>query len=125
MFLLDTNILLEIILSQSKNVACKKFIRSNIGRVYVSDFSLYSVGIYLLRRNKEKQFPKVLRIISNISNRTNLKNSELTGLSSVKTNFNLDFDDAYLYQVAKERNLTLVNLDNDFRKVKDIKVIFL
>jgi len=125
MFLLDTNILLEIILSQAKSAVCKKFIRSNIGQIYVSDFSLYSVGIYLFRRNKEKQFPKVLRIISGISSRTSLKDSELTGLSSVKINFHLDFDDAYQYQVAKEKKLTLVTLDNDFKKVKDIKVIFL
>jgi len=79
----------------------------------------------LFRRNKEKKFPKVLRIISNISSRTTLKDSELTRLSSAKNNFNLDFDDSYQYQVAKERNLTLITLDNDFKKVKDINVIFL
>ncbi|HYV90235.1 MAG TPA: PIN domain-containing protein [Chitinophagales bacterium] len=67
----------------------------------------------------------MLRIISNISSRTTLKDSELTRLSSAKNNFNLDFDDSYQYQVAKERNLTLITLDNDFKKVKDINVIFL
>lgn len=39
--------------------------------------------------------------------------------------FNLDFDDAFQYGVAKENGLTIVTLDSDFKKVKDIKIIFL
>jgi len=35
----------------------------------------------------------------------------------------LDFDDALQYYVAKTENLTLVTLDANFARVKDIKVI--
>ena len=46
MFLLDTNIFLEILLQQEKSAAwaCKAFIQKHSEHIYISDFSLHSIG---------------------------------------------------------------------------------
>ncbi len=40
MYLLDTNIFLEILLSQEKSSVCKTFINSHYDEIFISDFSL-------------------------------------------------------------------------------------
>lgn len=42
-----------------------------------------------------------------------------------KKKLKLDFDDAYQYTVAKYFDLKIVTMDKDFKKVKDIEVLFL
>lgn len=49
MYLLDTNILLEILLDQTNNEKCKQFITANEGSLNISDFSLFSLAIVLFR----------------------------------------------------------------------------
>jgi len=44
---------------------------------------------------------------------------------SIKRRLNLDFDDIYQYSVAKFYKLKLVTMDRDFKKVKDIEIIFI
>jgi len=46
-------------------------------------------------------------------------------LGDIKKKDNLDFDDAYQYLVSKQYNLKVVTMDLDFKKVKDLEVIFL
>lgn len=43
MFLIDTNIFLEILLAQNKKEICKDFLNFNIGKLYITDFSLHSI----------------------------------------------------------------------------------
>jgi len=38
---------------------------------------------------------------------------------------NMDFDDAYQYVIAKHHNLTIVTMDNDFKKADSIKVLYI
>jgi predicted nucleic acid-binding protein len=40
MFLLDTNIFLEILLQQEKSAACKAFIQKYLEHIYISDLHL-------------------------------------------------------------------------------------
>jgi uncharacterized protein len=40
MFLVNTNIFLEILLAQEKREICKEFLEVNSGNIYISDFSL-------------------------------------------------------------------------------------
>lgn len=58
MYLIDTNIFLEILLSQKQKDICKEFLVSNIEQIYISDFSLHSIGVILFRNNKEAVFNK-------------------------------------------------------------------
>ena len=39
-------------------------------------------------------------------------------LPEIKQRFNLDFDDAYQFQVAQDFNLAIVTMDKDFNRVK-------
>ena len=42
MFLVDTNIFLEILLGQDKKEDCKRFLNNNIENLNITDFSLHS-----------------------------------------------------------------------------------
>jgi len=50
MYLLDTNIILELLLDQDRAAEVERFLRTTPpGRLYFSEFSLYSLGIILFR----------------------------------------------------------------------------
>jgi len=50
MFLIDTNIFLEILLEQEKKEDCKKFLNDHIGNLHITDFSLHSIGVILFKQ---------------------------------------------------------------------------
>jgi predicted nucleic acid-binding protein len=69
MYLIDTNIFLEILLAQKQKNICKEFLVSNIEQIYISDFSLHSIGVLLFRNNNTVTFfdlklPEVLAVFS-------------------------------------------------------------
>jgi predicted nucleic acid-binding protein len=98
MYLVDTNIFLEILLIQEKQKACKKFLEANVGSLHISDFSLHSIGVILF---KEEIFTKFLKdIIPNLEI-TTLPKMSYEDLAEIKKKIGLDFDDAYQYQVAR------------------------
>ncbi len=47
------------------------------------------------------------------------------GVTDVRKDLNLDFDDAYQYCVARYYGLKIVTMDKDFEKIKDLEVLFL
>jgi len=46
-------------------------------------------------------------------------------IADVSKELNLDFDNAYQYNVAKYYGLKIVTMDRDFEIIKDVEVIFL
>jgi predicted nucleic acid-binding protein len=117
MYLVDTNVFLEILLTQEKQDACRKFLEVNVGSLYISDFSLHSIGVILFRNNREEVFNKFLKdIIPNLEI-TTLPKMSYEDLAEIKKKLGLDFDDAYQYQVARERDLKIVTMDKDFKKI--------
>ena len=59
MFLVDTNIFLEVMLKQEKAEAVKDFFnRADISHVSISDFSLFSIGIIFAREKNPEPFLK-------------------------------------------------------------------
>jgi hypothetical protein len=58
MFLIYTNVFLEILLRQNKKEDCKSFLEKNIKNLNITDFSLHSIGIILFRYGKEDIFQK-------------------------------------------------------------------
>jgi len=124
-YLFDTNIFLEILLSQNNSNKCKKVLNSNLGNIYISDFSLHSIGVILFRNNLDEVFNSfILDIIPNIEI-ISLSNESYGKLSIIKEKFNLDFDDAYQYFIAKEQGLSVFTMDKDFIRVKhEIEVVF-
>jgi len=126
-YLIDTNILLEILLRQEKSSICKNFLDDHEDHeLCISDFTLHSIGLILLNRKDYEGYnifadyflPK-LKIKS-------LRKNIFDVFGHTFKFTKLDYDDFYQYWVAVEEGLTLVTLDSDFKKVsKDIPVVFL
>ena len=124
MFLVDTNVFLEILLTQDKKEICKKFLDENIENLHISDFSLHSIGVILFRYDKEIVFQKFVEDV--------LPNIELLSLPAelygevvnAKKKLNLDFDDAYQYRVASYYGLKVVTMDRDFERINDVDILF-
>lgn len=125
MYLLDTNILLEILLNQRKAEKCKEFIDHNIEEVIISDFSLHSIGVILLRYEKEEAFNVFIRDIAPTFKILSLPLSLYANIYELKRNYDLDFDDAYNFKISEFYNLILVTMDNDFSIIKDADILFL
>jgi len=125
MYLLDTNIFLEILLNQEKSSECKEFLLTNENQIFISDFSLHSIGVILFRYNKSEIFRSFIEDIISKIRLLNLPASAYDDISSFSTKLKLDFDDLYQYSVAKYYDLHIVTMDSDFKKIKDLKVHFL
>lgn len=125
MLLIDTNILLEILLKQDRKDDCKDFLNRNAGNIHLTDFSLHSIGVICFRYGKEKTFQRFLDDILPLVDLITLPLDRYAEVIKNRKKLNLDFDDSYQYTVAKYFDLKIVTMDNDFKKVKDIEVLFL
>lgn len=119
MYLVDTNIFLEVLLTQEKGEICKSFLDANIDSLYISDFSLHSIGVILFRNDRADIFHEFASdVIPNVRIAV-LPKRAYKDFLEIKRNFRLDFDDTYQYKVAKEYGLEMVTMDRDFDKVRD------
>ncbi|MCI5219445.1 MAG: PIN domain-containing protein [Candidatus Electrothrix sp. LOE2] len=126
MYLLDTNIFLEILLAQEKSAVCKKFLSENTAPLFMSDFSLHSIGVILFRHDKEQIFNAFLKDLIAEIDILSLTTESYPTLSGLKEKYNLDFDDSYQYKIAEENDLEIVTMDKDFRRVEEkIQIRFL
>ena len=104
MYLLDTNIFLELLLDQERADDVEKLLRSvPRKKFHISEFSLYSVGIVLFRRKLFDVFVRFVEdlIITGGIRLLRLSAEDAKGLAEVAQRFGLDFDDAYQYVVAE------------------------
>ena len=99
MYLLDTNIWLELLLNQekAKEVALfLEFIKDS--EIYLSSFYLFSICIFL---SKLKKFNTLEKFILDISDNNvgiiNLNLLEINNLIEIEKMYNLDFNDAFQY----------------------------
>ncbi len=117
MYLLDTNIILELLLDQEKADDVERLLRDTQSKsLYLSDFSLYSLGTALLRRNMYDTFLQSVDdlLVNNAIRLVRIQVSDVQDIVHAARRFNLDFDDAYQYVVAGKYNLTIVSFDSDF-----------
>lgn len=124
-FLVDTNVFLEILLSQDKKEHCKMFLNNNIGILNITDFSFHSIGVILFRYAKEDIFQKFIEDVMPNIQLVSLPIKLYIEVINAKRNLNLDFDDAYQYSTAKYYELTVATMDKDFKKIKDVDILFL
>ena len=122
MFLVDTNIWLEVLLNQEKSLPAYKFLKKmNASNIFISDFSLYSIGIILLRLGKHDILEKFVNDIKNAGTEVvKLSMDDFSDLIKHSQKYHLDFDDAYQYTLAKKYDIKIVSFDKDFDKT-DIK----
>jgi len=128
MYLLDTNIFLEILLKREKSNAAKHiFINNPPTDLFVTDFSLHSIGVFLFQRNKHDIYERFINdiVIKAEIGVIGLDPKDVPLLASASKRFNLDFDDAYQYAVAVIYGIDIMSFDADFdrtekgRKVPD------
>lgn len=117
MLLVDTSVWLELLLDQEKAESVRKFFETQEAcQLAITEFSLYSVGVIVMKPGKDEVFRDYLAdTIKDSGVRViRLDAPGLQDLLTVRKRFGLDFDDAYQYAAAEKHSLTLVNFDADF-----------
>ena len=117
MYLLDTNIALELLLDQEKADEVERFLRNTSPESpHLSEFALYSLGIVLLRRNMHDTFLQSVDdlLVTGGIRLVRLGVEDMQDIVRASWRFNLDFDDAYQYVADEKYNLALVSFDDDF-----------
>jgi len=125
MILADTNIFLEILLKQKKSAACKAFLAQNASSLFLSDFSLHSIGVILLKKRAIDLFREFINDTLPTIRVLGLPTDGYQNIANAAQKFTLDFDDAYQHAIAKNFNLKIATMDQDFKRVDDVDIIFL
>jgi len=119
-FLVDTNIILEVLLGQQREEEVKDFFREfGDSEFYITDFALHSIGVILFHEEDQEGFNKFCRdmIMEGPLVVINLSEYEIMELSDVAEKNQMDFDDAYQYKMAEKSGLTILTYDSDFEDV--------
>ena len=121
MYLLDTNIILELLLDQDRADEVEQFLQNTAREnLYLSEFSLYSLGILLMRRRMYDTFSQVVGdlLVTGGVQLVRLDLEDMTTIVATSQRFGLDFDDAYQYVAAERYGLTIVSFDTDFDRTE-------
>lgn len=121
MYLVDTNLILEVLLRQAKAEEVKRFLEHAPGeQLFLTEFSLYSLGILLIRRNLHDIFLRAVEDLLFTGRMTLLRlaPADLADVAKRSKQFGLDFDDAYQYVAADKHNLIIVSFDSDFDRTE-------
>jgi len=117
MYLVDTNVWLELLLEQEKAGEVRRFLQATEAQLLsMTEFSLYSIGVILTHLRKDDIYEDFLSdtIEGSRVARVRLDTPELKELLAVCRRFQLDFDNAYQYVAAEMNDLTIVSFDGDF-----------
>jgi predicted nucleic acid-binding protein len=125
MYLVDTNIFLEILLNDPNRETCETFLDANIYNLYISDFSLHSIGVILFGRNKSESYKRFVCDVMPRITLVTIPTSFYLCLINSRATYHFDFDDAYQYCVAKYQGLILKTQDHHFDYVTDVQVEYL
>ena len=117
MYLVDTNIWLERLLAQDRSEEVGDFLqRVSSEPLFLTDFSLHSVGIILLKLNEPATFSRFVQdvLIDGAVRLVGLQPEDMTNLTDAAGKYKLDFDDAYQYSIAAKLDFEIVSFDSDF-----------
>ena len=117
MYLLDTNIFLELLLDQTESASVRALLSSRSpDELGISDLAFHSIGIILYQKNAAHLFSDFIQDLFGKGGITvfTLGSEDMERLEQVSLSFKLDFDDAYQYLVAEKFGLVLVSFDMDF-----------
>ena len=126
MFLVDTNIWLKRLLNQERSTEVAELLSevpSNY--LFITDFSLHSIGIIVFKLNCIVNFQKFIQdiFIDGSVGLTTVNASEMIDLIDAMKILILDFDDVYQYYVMKKYDLFLISFDHDFDKIPEGRLI--
>jgi hypothetical protein len=116
-YLVDTNIWLERLLDQEKSEVVSQFLEQiPLSDLFVSDFTIHSIGVILSKYKKFDVFSEFLDdlFVNGQIGQLSLNPNELIKVISNMQEFNFDFDDAYQLSVSQKYDLVIVTFDKDF-----------
>ncbi len=119
-YLVDTNIFLEILLSQAGRKKCETFLQGEKGAAWISDFTLHSIGVLLFRQKRAELFDRFAADTLPQFTILSLSAAGYLQLAGVNTRHGLDFDDAYQFSVARENKLAIATQDKDFQRIRNV-----
>jgi predicted nucleic acid-binding protein len=122
-YLVDTNVWLERLLDQKKSeIASRFFNLIPTDELFVSDFSIHSIGVILSRLKKLAVFDKFIDdlFVNGQLEQLTLDPIDLLDVMNNIRRYKLDFDDSYQFSIAQKFDLILVTFDKDFN-VRGIK----
>ena len=125
-YLLDTNIFLELLLEQGNSDSVRALLTSKSPEeLSISDLAFHSIGIILYQKNAAHLFSDFIRDLFGDGGIAiiSLGSEDMERLERVSTTFNLDFDDAYQYVIAEKFGLVLVSFDMDFDRTDRKRII--
>jgi uncharacterized protein len=117
MYLVDTNVWVELLCEQDRANEVMDFFRETPPRtIHMTDFSLFSIGIILGRLGKDDSFGEFVQdtLERGAVRKVTLSFAELKEIPAVCRAWGLDLDDAYQYVAAINNDLALVSFDRDF-----------
>lgn len=123
-YLVDTNIFLEVMLSQAKKGDCKRLLsmlREGKIRGVITDFTIHSIMVLMDRFKKRQQLKTFLSSLTAYKELHIYTTSITDEVRSVEeaTKTGLDIDDAIQYIVALSVNAeAIISFDKHFDKLK-------
>ncbi len=117
MYLVDTNVWLELLLEQERAPEVRYLFQKLEPRIIsITEFSPYSIGIIMDRLKNHDAFLDFVRdsIEDSGINLFRIDSEDMKSLVAYIKRLDLDFDDAYQYTAAGKYDLTLISFDNDF-----------
>lgn len=115
--LIDTNVFVEVALSQARaEEACEFLDRASGSNLFISDFSLHSISVILIRQRKVEALLKFYEdtIRTGCVQVLSIPADDLEQVAVRARELGLDFDDAYQYTLAEKHGLEIVSYDSDF-----------
>ena len=97
MYLVDSNIWLEVLLEQEKSADAVKFLTSvDSNRLFISDFTVYSMGIIMTRLGRSDVFDRFVQdtITDSGVDVIRISMNEMSTISAITKQYGLDFDSA-------------------------------
>jgi predicted nucleic acid-binding protein len=125
-YLLDTNIFLELLLDQKESGSVRALLSTKApDELSISDLAFHSIGIILYQKNAAQLFSDFVKDLFGEGGIPffALGSEDMKRLEHVSTSFNLDFNDAYQYVIAEKFGLVLVSFDTDFDRTDRKRII--
>jgi len=130
MYLIDTNVFLELFLDQEKKDKAAdiiKKIENKEIKVVLSGFALQCIEYILSLKKRTDILREFLISISSLENLSVYFTSieEDLEIINISEKLKLDFDDANQYFVAKKFGAGIITFNRDFKKIKDLEITYL
>ena len=104
---------------QARSSEARQFLnKTDTHELFVSDYTLHSIGLLLFRCKQFEAFRHFLTDVAGSLRMAALEARELTGVIDAAAIFNLDFDDTCQYTTGEKYGLAIVSFDGDFDRTE-------